>query len=104
MGSASGDRRENRDFVPVRDRVVASDIILVDRDPHYREIAQRFGIGGGAPAQPIEQPGPIAPMLGGGGVVLRVGGARGQAGKKEKVYGPNTPGEGGKKDGGAGGG
>src|SRR4051812_32725135 len=87
---ASGDRRENRDFVPVRDRVVASDIILVDRDSHDREIPQRLGIGGAAPTQPVEQSGHIAHMLGQGGLLLGVADARTQPGEVQQLHDPNT--------------
>src|SRR5689334_18393440 len=54
-GSASGDRREERDLVAAPHRMVPADIFLVDRDPHHREVLQRLGEARPARLQPAEQ-------------------------------------------------
>src|SRR5205085_2279983 len=53
-GSTTRDRRKDRDLVAVADRIVVPDIILVDRDPDHRKIAQCLGIARTASAQPVE--------------------------------------------------
>src|ERR1700730_12835423 len=55
IGSASGDGREERDLVAFAQRVLGSDIVLIDGNPHDSEIPQRLGISAAAGAQPIEQ-------------------------------------------------
>src|SRR5580704_18531387 len=53
---ASGDRRENCDLVTLPDGVLEPDIVLIDRHPHDRNIAQSLGISAAPRSQPIEQP------------------------------------------------
>src|SRR5271155_2079562 len=53
---ASGHRREERDLVTLPDGVVEPDIVLIDRHPDDRKIAQRLGISAAARPQPVEQP------------------------------------------------
>src|SRR5579862_8271102 len=55
IGLASGHRRKQRDLVAVAQQVITPDIILVDRDPDDRQVAQRLGVGAAAPLQPGEQ-------------------------------------------------
>src|SRR5215472_9944568 len=60
IASASGYRREDRDLVHIAQRVLPSDIVLVDGDAHHRQVAQRLGIAGATRLQPAQQPGHIA--------------------------------------------
>src|SRR6266436_8240499 len=78
IGSASGDRREQRDLVAFAQRVLGSDIILIDRDPYHSEIPQRLGISAAAGAQPIEQTRDIANFGRQGHLLLGAADARSQ--------------------------
>src|SRR6202035_677291 len=53
---ASGHRREDRDLVTLQPGVLEPDIVLIDRRPHDRNIAQSLGISAAPRSQPIEQP------------------------------------------------
>src|SRR2546427_5222253 len=78
IGSASGDRREERDLVAFPQRVLGSDIILIDRNPHDSQIPQRLGISAAAGAQPIEQTPDIANFGRQGNLLLGAADARSQ--------------------------
>jgi hypothetical protein len=79
-------RRKDRDLVTVADRMVATDIILIDRDPHYREVAQRFRITGIAAAQPVEQSGDVIHLGGLGQIFFRMPDAGAQPSEIEELY------------------
>src|SRR5579863_7248053 len=48
----SGHRREEGNLVALMDRLVGSDILLIDRDPDHRQVAQCLGVTAAAPLQP----------------------------------------------------
>ncbi len=66
--------------------MIAPDIILVDRDPHDRGVAQRLGITGTAAAQPIEQPGDIVHLGRLRQILLGLSDAGAQPGEIQQLY------------------
>src|SRR5579884_1679360 len=60
MVLSSRHRREQRHLVAVAQRVVVTDIILVDGDAHRLRLFQRLGVIGAAPAQPEDELGDVA--------------------------------------------
>src|SRR3984893_11598294 len=86
IGSASGDRREERDLVAFAQRVLGSDIVLIDRNAHDSEIPQRLGISAAAGAQPIEQPRDIANLGRQGDLLLGAADAGAQPGEIEQPH------------------
>src|SRR6266436_4600 len=86
IGSASGDRREERDLVAFAQRVLGSDIVLIDRNPHDPQIPQRLGISAAAGAQPIEQRRDIANFGRQGDFFLGAADARSQPGEIEEPH------------------
>src|SRR4029077_2804497 len=86
IGSASGDRREERDLVAFAQRGPGSDIILIYRNAHESEIAQCLGISAAAGAQPIEQPRDIANLGRQGDLLLGAADARSQPGEIKQPH------------------
>src|SRR3984893_10081324 len=87
IGSASGDRWEQGDLVAFAQRVLGSDIILIDGNAHDSEIPQRLGISAAAGAQPIEQTRDIPNFGRQGDLLLGAPDARSQPGEIEQPHG-----------------
>src|SRR5215469_13893651 len=55
IGSASSDRREDRNLVSLPHGMFGPYVVLVDRDADHREVPQRLAVAATAGPQPVEQ-------------------------------------------------
>src|SRR5207244_3610992 len=81
-----GYRRKQCNLVAVADRMVAPDIIPVDRDPDHRQVAQGLGVGAAALLQPPQQALDVAHLRRQRQILLGVADACAQPGEIEHLH------------------
>src|SRR4029079_6406132 len=74
----------------IADRVVASDIFLVDRHPDHRQVAQRVGIAPPAPSQPLQQRSGVAHLFRQRQLLFGMTDPGAQPGEIQQLHEPNT--------------